>query len=224
MGKDEKKEKVEYFPHKWKRDFRVGSPQRVFRSVQDSIEDLGYDIPADGVSGVDEQTGGIELKGSPISDTATFRGQVRGERTLSALRHKGYLVTGIVLVILGMVLIASGVVGEQIVVAVVGIPLLILGLVFVAICGRVSKAFLSATVEGEAYKATAKMAEYAQELDVVADVRLTIQARIGIFRGGTEMKHESPEDVDAAALGNDFRELCDKVGAVLPKFMIRQSE
>jgi len=109
-------------------------------------------------------------------------------------------------------------------VAVAGIPLLVVGLILIAICGRVSKAFLLATVEGEAYKATAKMAEYAQELDVVADVRLTIQARIGVFRGGTEMKHESPEDVDAAALGNDFRQLCDKVGTVLPKFMIRQSE
>ena len=119
-----------------------------------------------------------------------------------------------------VVLIASGVISEEIVVAVVGIPLLILGLVFVAISGRVSEAFLVATVEGEAYKATAKMAEYAQELDVVADVRLTVQARIGVFREGTEMK-ESPDDVDTAALGNDFRELCDKVVTVLPKFMIR---
>ena len=223
MGRDEKKEKVEYFPHKWKKDFRVGSPQRVFRAVRDSIENLDYDIPSGGVSGVDEETGGILLKESPISDTATFKGQVRGERGLSASRHKGYFVTGVVLAILGVVLIASGVISEEIVVAVVGIPLLILGLVFVAISGRVSEAFLVATVEGEAYKATAKMAEYAQELDVVADVRLTVQARIGVFRGGTEMK-ESPDDVDAAALGNDFRELCDKVATVLPKFMIRQSE
>lgn len=224
MGKGGKKEKVGYFPLKWKKDFRVGSPQRVFRAVQDSIEDLEYHIPSDGVSGIDEQTDGIRLKESPISDTATFRGQVRAERRLSASRHKGYLITGIVLTILGMASIACGVIAEEIVVAVAGIPLLVVGLIFIAICGRVSKAFLLATVEGEAYKATAKMAEYAQELDVVADVRLTIQARIGVFRGGTEMKHESPEDVDAVALGNDFRQLCDKVGTVLPKFMIRQSE
>ncbi len=225
MGKDEKKEKVEeYFPHKWRKDFRVGSPQRVFRAVQDSIEDLGYHVPSDGVSGVDEQTGGIQLKGSPISDTATFRGQVRSEKALSASRHKGYFMTGIVLSILGVVLIASGIMGGEIIVGVVGIPLLILGLVFIAISGRVSKAFVLATVEGEAYKATAKMAEYSQELDVVADVRLTIQARIGIFRGGTEIKEEKPEDADMATLGNDFRDLCDKVGGVLPKFTIRQSE
>ena len=105
MGNGEKREKVEYFPHKWKKDFRVGSPQRVFRAVQDSIEDLGYDIPSGRVSGVDEQTGGILLKESPISDTATFKGQVCGEGGLSASRHRGYFVTGIVLAILGVVLL-----------------------------------------------------------------------------------------------------------------------
>ena len=109
--------------------------------MQDSIEELGYDILSGGVSGVDEQTGGILLNESPISDTATFKGQVRGERGLSASRHRGYFITGIVLAILGMVLLVSVVISQEIVVAVVDTPLLILGLVFVAISGRVSKAF-----------------------------------------------------------------------------------
>lgn len=230
MGKDEEKEKAAYFQHKWKKDFRVGSPQRVFRSVQDSIEDLGYKTPNDAISGTDEETGGIKLKQSPISDTATFRGHVRGERTLSTQRHKGYFwaaIAMLVLFVLGVVgateaMMATGII-DAVWLFVSAIVTMVMGYVFIRASMRDTKAFLLATVEGEAYKATAKMVEYAQELDVVADVRLTVQGRIGIFNRNKEVSKQ-PSKADAAKLEDDFMKLCDQVSAVLPKFMVRQPE
>jgi len=223
MGKDNGKHKTgktEQFPLKWKNDFRVGSPQRVFRSVKDSVEDLGYAIAE--MAGLDEM-GSLRLKESPISDTATFKGEIRGERQLSSGRHKGYFVTGLVLAILGVVITGSAVAGENILVGIAGVVSLILGVVFAAISSRVSKAFLLTTIEGEAYKATAKMTKHAQEMDVVADVRLTIQARIGVFRGGTEVG-ETPQDADVETIRSDFEATCEKVEAVLPRFLARPSE
>lgn len=213
-NKSKQREKAEHFPLKWKKDFRVGSPQRVFRAVMDSVEDLGYAVME--VRGLDEEMGGLLLKESPISDTATFKGEVRGERVLSKGRHKGCVATGIVLMMLGALLVLIFVVDGNILLGAGAVVLLILGVVFLAIASRVSKAFLLATVEGEAYKATAKMAEHGQELDVVADVRLSIQGRIGVFRGGTEMGHEALQDQDLKTIEADFAEMCEKVEAVLP--------
>ena len=213
-NKSKQTEKVEHFPLKWKRDFRVGSPQRVFRAVRDSIEDLGY--AAVEVSGLDEEMGGLRLKKSPITDTATFKGEVRGEKVLSTGRHKGYVITGTVLTVLGAMLILIAVANREIPLGVGAIVPLILGIIFLSIASRVSKAFLLTTVEGEAYKATAKMAEHEQELDVVADVRLSVQGKVGIFRGGTEMGHEAIQDLDQKIIEMDFAEMCQKVEAVLP--------
>ena len=220
--KNKQKGKAEHFPLKWKRDFRIGSPQRVFRAVGDSVEDLGY--TAAELKGLDEETGGLCLKESPISDTATFRGEVRSEKVLSTGHDKGYITAGIVLVVLGVVLGFSCVATGNIALGAGAVVLLILGIVFLAVASRVSKAFLLATVEGEAYKATAKMAERGQELDVVADVRLTIQGRIGVFRGGTEMGQETPRDLDLKIVKADFSEMCERVEAVLPSFMMQRGK
>ncbi len=213
--KSKQTEKAEQFTFNWKKDSRVGSPQRVFRAVRDSVEDLGYDFVE--VRGPDdeEDTEELRLKKSPISDTATFKEKVRGEKVLSKGRHKGYLITGIVLTVLGAVLILVAVANGEIA-GVGGIVPLILGIIFLAISSRVSKAFLVATVEGEAYKAMAKMSEREQELDVVADVRLSVKGRIGIFRGGTEMGHETAPDLDQKIIEADFAEMCKKVEEVLP--------
>ena len=211
--RNKQKGKAERFPLKWKRDFRVGSPQRVFRAVRDSVEDLGYTVAE--VKGLDEEMGSLHLKESPISDTAMFRGEVRSERVLSTGRHKGYVTAGIVLIVLGIVVVFSGVATGNIALGVGAVVPVILGIVFLAIASRVSKAFLLATVEGEAYKATAKMAERGQELDVVADVRLTVQGRIGVFRGGTEMR-ETPQDLDLKTVEADFSRMCERVETVLP--------
>lgn len=212
--KSKQTEKAEHFTFNWKKDSRVGSPQRVFRVVRDSVEDLGYAVAE--VTGLDDDTGGLSLKGSPISETATFKGEVRGEKVLSSRRHKGYLITGIVLTVLGAALILVAVANGEIPLAIGAVIPLILGIIFLAISSRVSKAFLVATVEGEAYKAMAKMAEREQELDVVADVRLSVKGRIGIFRGGTEMGHEMAQNQDQKIIEADFAEMCKKVEEVLP--------
>jgi len=221
-NKSKQTEEEEHFPWNWKKDFRIGSPQRVFRAVRDIIEDLGYANPK--VSGLlDKDTGGLYLKGSAISDTATFKGQVRGEREVSRGRHKGYMSAGIILVVLGVGLALIGVANEEIPLGAGAVVPLILGIIFLAIASRVSKAIMLAKVEGEAYKATAKMTEREQELDVVADVRLSVHGKVGIFRGGTEMKHETAQDRDQKIIETDFAEMCKKVEAVLPAGVMKAS-
>lgn len=215
-------EEERQFPYVLKRDYRLGSPQRVFRGLQDSIEDMGYKVRK--IRGCDKETEALELKPSPISDTATFLGVIDGERKLSNYRHMTYLYLGLILLAIGIALFAvsavMGMRGAAVEGSEMGIGGLfaIIGSVLLFMSPRTSWGVLQVRLEGEAYKAAAEPTERAQELDIVADVRLTVRGRLDIRRGGSKA-HDKPRDIDQETFNSHFETLRQSIENILPSYM-----
>jgi hypothetical protein len=197
--------------HKW--DFRTGSPHRVFRAIHDVAEELGYAM---------QITEPLELKGLPIADTATFKAEVKGETQISVRYSEGQAAGGILCIIVGVALFFAGW-GADLVLLFAGVGLCIFGIILVATAEEKRKRVLLVRMEGEAYKASAKIVDWAEATDIVADVRVVVSVSIVSFAGGAEIKEEKVKDADRRMLEEDFGKLLKRVETVLPSFIVRDS-
>jgi hypothetical protein len=192
---------------KYKRDFRTGSPHRVFRATQDVTEDLGYDT---------EVSEPLELKPSPITDTATFRAEVLGDKPMPTRYNWNQGIPGILCIVVSIILFSNA----STTTTVIGIILIAIGIALLATAIRRRKQLLIIEMEGEAYKAASRPVEWAQTIDMVADVRITVTAMV------TSLKDESQivKDItkpEMEILQHDFTELQTRIENILPSFMVR---
>ena len=183
--------------HKW--DFRTGSPHRVFRAIQDVVEDMGYSIQ------VSEP---LELKSSPITDTAILGAEVKGEKELVKRHRWENVVAGVVCILMALALVDA---------FILAIVLGVLGLVFLVTVSHVVKAEIAVRMEGEGYKAAVKVAEQAQAAEVIADIRVVAVASV-IGKKGEKKKVSG---ADKSVLEKDFVKLRERIETVLPSFEVK---
>lgn len=201
--------------HKW--DFRTGSPHKVFRAIQDVVEELGYTII------LNEP---LELKPSPITDVATFKAEVKGEMQMTARCNWKQALVGIPCIIVAVLFTLQGwdeiafdlVVG--LILLFIGFGLFILGIALVATAWEKRKRMLQVKMEGEVYRASARVVEWAETVDVVADTRVVVSASIASLAGGTEIKAKKVKDADRRILEEDFGKLMRRIEVILPSFVL----
>lgn len=192
---------------KYKRDFRTGSPQRVFRSIQDVTEDLGYDT---------EVSEALELKPSPITDTATFKAEVLGDKPMPIRYNWNQGIPGILCILVSIVLFVNASAPT----IAIGIILIVAGIALLTTALKRRKQMLIVEMEGEAYKAAARPVEWAQTIDMVADVRITVTAMMTSVKDEPQIVRDIT-DSETEILKHDFTELQTRIESVLPSFMIR---
>ena len=192
---------------KYKRDFRTGSPHRVFRAVQDVTEDLGYDT---------EVSEPLELKPSPITDTATFKAEILGDKPMPIRYNWNQGIPGILCIVMSIILFLNA--GSATIA--IGIILIVIGIALLVTALRRRKQMLIIEMEGEAYKAASRPVEWAQTIDMVADVRITVAAVVTSVKDEPQIVKDIANP-DMEILQHDFTELQTRIENVLPSFMVR---
>ena len=210
--------------HKW--DFRTGSPHRVFRAIYDVFEELGYVIQS-------QSSKSLELKPLPITDTATFEAEIKGEKTMSGRYYWWLALLGGLFIFVGSLFIFEAFIFGARLLGVGGIFLLFLGIILVGSAREKCKQILLVKIEGEAYKVKAdvKAIEAAETTDVIADTRIVASISVIQYVGdsveGLEEMMDEEEIVklkgaDKKILEEDFDKLRRKIEAILPSFMKKE--
>lgn len=109
--------------------------------------------------------------------------------------------------------------GDPLVTWVATLVLGVLGVAIFATASGVRKRVFVTSMRGEAYKASADMVGRAQVTDIVADVRLIVEASMNTLAGGVIVE-EKIKDSDRQILEEEFAQLQKRIEAVLPSFMM----
>ena len=180
---------TERFTARW--DIRTGSPRKMWRTLHDLLDDLGF------AHVYDE----LKLEGSPIEGTATFSDYLIGYR-----EGKETASLGLLRVLFGVLLCLT-------------LLLAPFGVRLIRSRTREVRTWATVSMEGEVYRirgANVSSARAAEVLDVVADARV----RLDIDGAGPEMEdHEqlSPAGPRTrSGMFEEFQELESGLRALLP--------
>jgi len=140
---------------KW--DFVVGSPQTLFRAIEDLMrEELHYTLSF----GNPNLYNYPKLQQTGITNVATFEGWIKAIKVFT-VRKLGLLIAGIVSVLLGLTLGIFAVLFHNplstIAFLIVGIALIIIGVIFIRRSPKKGQAGISVSIKGESYRVSTSL-------------------------------------------------------------------
>ena len=193
---------LESFPFKVKRDLRVASPQPLFRSITDLLEERSFRLV---------QSEPPELVPGALPGTASFKAYLVGIQDFTA-NGAQYLRAGLFLAI-GLVVIGAFST-LMVVSAAIDNFLLLLGVLAGVILGGLGigqirelrqrvRHLVEVRLEGESYQAGASTAGRStpwsegegarvERVGIVSDVRVTLSAGVGVAKGDSEVSRWLP--------------------------------
>lgn len=192
---------------KYKWDRRIGSPRKLFRSLQDFLDEYQYEYGE-----TRELKFDVEERG-PIEGVAHFGDTIKGKKDF-ARWSKPQLIVGMLLALAGIILFAY----TQ---YLIGAIILVLGIVLAATSRKTVRRVIKLRIAGESYRAGGhgggSSASGVEVVGVVSDVRLTIEAGIGSAKGEDSIGKSIKNKKELAALENELRGLRAKVDELLPR-------
>jgi len=151
-------------------DGRIRSPREMFRLLHDFLNKYGYEHTYH------------ELKGEPgeIEGTATFWDALIGRKDYKR-RNVGFLIIGIILIIISLILGVAGYNNESFEIVGVGAGLLIVGIILIVKSSTKLRKCIHLHLEGESYRASGQQHSYtlSQVYDVVSNCRVTFTGSVG---------------------------------------------
>lgn len=179
------------FSAKW--DVRADSPRKLWRALNDFLDDNGFEHEY-------EQ---LKLEDSPIDGTAAFGDTVVGQKE-SERRADFWLLR----VILGFILCLT-------------IVLMPLGLRLLSRSHKTIRTIVRIDVEGEVYRRRGTQinaSQAAEVLGVIADARITLQAWAGepLKDAEYEIDRVARDERDITILRHEFGELTYRIDGLLP--------
>lgn len=194
------------YPLRRQWDITVGSPQSLFRSLEDLMKELGYKED-------DHQKRAPVLKATDINDTALFDGFLVGHQKWR--KHRlGVLIIGSLLMIVSIVAIGGGFVQRLIDFQIGGGVGIVIGLVLLVLSSRSLYRTLEIRVVGESYKAGASSGTLEGErgrVGLVSEARLVIDAGIRAKIDGDWIRRRFEPTLEA-----DFATLQTGIEGMLP--------
>ena len=192
-----------------RRDVRVGSPWKLFRALQDILEEQGYTFtPKD-----------LSLHSVPINDIARFREYVLGKKDLEKWRW-WMLGIGMFLLLMGIIVAvnASSFIGYLI-----GTIFGIIGIVAIFHIKKDIRRFILIEIEGEAYRAEAGhkgKSVHAEVLGIISDVEIRIKALVSEPKDEYGFSRPLQDKEEIEALKKEVEALRHKVDSLLPELEI----
>lgn len=193
-------------------DCRTGSPQQAFRALRDALEDQLFDVIV---------TRGVELKATPITDTAAFGGEVVGTKRFGRRYRWGAGLVGAAFALPGL---GGALAWFADMIAFGRVELILAAAVTLGGVARLATAFAPTLLvvrlqaEGEAYRAQAPEHQ-AEVAEVVADMRVTATARLESPEGREAGAHERRDGL--ARVRNELNGLDERVQAALTTIRLR---
>ena len=237
---------VEKFPFKRKWDITIGSPQKLFRTLKDVVEELGYNI---------EITSPPEPKPGAVPDTATFNAEIVGQKQIKVKKINN-LIGGIILSLVSIFSLTDGIIGhketytytyetgllfkkkhvvtktrtvhrkKEILEIILGSILLISGAGFLATSSETRRRLIAVNVEGESYKASLGKDKSESQIDrigIISEARLLVGAGVTTSNIGLQMKWlDDPKEQEI--IKQDFELIQEKFDNLLPTFKLPDIE
>lgn len=198
--------------YKW--DVRVGHPRKLFRAVQDFLDDCGYE------HGEPRELKPVE---DPIEGTAQFEDIVTGKRDYIRWSMV-QLIASLVLALVGfafLVIYAQSSYQWQLY---IGAAMLVLAIPLALTSRSTMRRVISIRLAGESYRASAygEASDRSQRevLGIVSDARLTVTAVVGKLAHEDWVRKPTRDRKEWATLENDVRKIRAKVDELLPRLAL----